>query len=244
MRIYHCLRVLRRFWWFLGSWLGSFTHFLSAVGSVNHGCALYFPCLGRSTGCSRVAQNETPGLPPMGSGQWNVACRMLVPRPGIKPSPAAVEAQNLNHWTARKVPEKGLSSLSPNMMKLWPLIWLTSAYICLCLRERNRQRQMLAWKKRTSFNNKPMGANRPFGLSLFQMSKLRQWDQAVLASSHSQPATEPGSDLRGPASLDTNCKSQVSKTTLGLSNLLQGITELTERCYTHSYSLFLGKDRD
>ena len=31
------------------------------------------------------------------------ACRISVPPPGIKPSPSAVEAQNLNHWTAREV---------------------------------------------------------------------------------------------------------------------------------------------
>ena len=33
-----------------------------------------------------------------------VACRILVPRPGIEPVPPAVEARNLNRWTAREVP--------------------------------------------------------------------------------------------------------------------------------------------
>ena len=33
-----------------------------------------------------------------------MACGILVPRPGIKPIPPAVEAQSLNHWTAREVP--------------------------------------------------------------------------------------------------------------------------------------------
>ena len=33
------------------------------------------------------------------------ACRILVPWLGIKPLPSAVEVQNLNHWTARKVPQ-------------------------------------------------------------------------------------------------------------------------------------------
>ena len=33
-----------------------------------------------------------------------VACRILVPQPGIKPVPPAVEAWSLNHWTAREVP--------------------------------------------------------------------------------------------------------------------------------------------
>ena len=32
------------------------------------------------------------------------ACGVLVPRPGIEPAPTALEAQNLNHWTAREVP--------------------------------------------------------------------------------------------------------------------------------------------
>ena len=36
------------------------------------------------------------------------ACRMLVPWPGIKPMSTAVEARNLNHWTAREVPNLSL----------------------------------------------------------------------------------------------------------------------------------------
>ena len=31
-----------------------------------------------------------------------VACRILVPPPGIKPMPPAVEAWSSNHWTARE----------------------------------------------------------------------------------------------------------------------------------------------
>ena len=33
-----------------------------------------------------------------------VACGILVPQPGIKPAPPAVEAQSLNHWITREVP--------------------------------------------------------------------------------------------------------------------------------------------
>ena len=33
-----------------------------------------------------------------------VVCRILVPQPRIEPTPSAVEAQNLNHWTVREVP--------------------------------------------------------------------------------------------------------------------------------------------
>ena len=40
-----------------------------------------------------------------------VACRISVPRPGIKPTPPAVEAWRPNHWTTREVPSH-LTSLS------------------------------------------------------------------------------------------------------------------------------------
>ena len=33
-----------------------------------------------------------------------MACGILVPQPGIEPTPLAVEAWSLNHWTAREVP--------------------------------------------------------------------------------------------------------------------------------------------
>ena len=33
-----------------------------------------------------------------------MACRILVPRPGIEPLAPAVVAQRLSHWTAREVP--------------------------------------------------------------------------------------------------------------------------------------------
>ena len=34
-----------------------------------------------------------------------VAYGILVPRPGIKPVPPALEAQSLNHWATREVPD-------------------------------------------------------------------------------------------------------------------------------------------
>ena len=34
----------------------------------------------------------------------HVACRILVPRPGIEPQLPIVEVWSLNHWTAREVP--------------------------------------------------------------------------------------------------------------------------------------------
>ena len=33
------------------------------------------------------------------------ACEILIPWPGIKPMPPAVEAQSVNHWTSREVPQ-------------------------------------------------------------------------------------------------------------------------------------------
>ena len=35
----------------------------------------------------------------------SMALVILVPGPGIEPSPPALEAQNLNHWSTREVPE-------------------------------------------------------------------------------------------------------------------------------------------
>ena len=36
----------------------------------------------------------------------HMACRILVPQPGIELVPPAVEARSLNHWTTREIPEK------------------------------------------------------------------------------------------------------------------------------------------
>ena len=33
-----------------------------------------------------------------------MACRLLVPWPGIKPAPSAADTQSFNHWTAKEVP--------------------------------------------------------------------------------------------------------------------------------------------
>ena len=35
-------------------------------------------------------------------------CGILVPQPGIEPTPPAVEAQSLNHWTTSEVPGPGI----------------------------------------------------------------------------------------------------------------------------------------
>ena len=39
-----------------------------------------------------------------------MACRTLVPQPGMEPVPPAVEVQSTNHWTAREFPVNGLNA--------------------------------------------------------------------------------------------------------------------------------------
>ena len=71
----------------------------------------------------------------------HAACGILVPQPGIEPfpPPAAVEAQSINHWTAREVPVTHLlkresypdSGLWTDRM--WGLL-LTILITCVCAR--------------------------------------------------------------------------------------------------------------
>ena len=35
---------------------------------------------------------------------YHIACGILVPQPGIRPEPLALEARSLYHWTTREVP--------------------------------------------------------------------------------------------------------------------------------------------
>ena len=35
---------------------------------------------------------------------YRMACRILVPRPGIEPAPSTVKAWSPDHWTAREFP--------------------------------------------------------------------------------------------------------------------------------------------
>ena len=39
-----------------------------------------------------------------------LACRILVPQPGIEPMPPAVEARSPNHWATREVPDQVFSN--------------------------------------------------------------------------------------------------------------------------------------
>ena len=49
------------------------------------------------------------------------ACEILVPRPGIKPTPLALEVRSFNHWTAREVPVVKFLILSPGGMQ-WKVL--------------------------------------------------------------------------------------------------------------------------
>ena len=57
-----------------------------------------------------------------------MACRILVPQPGIKPTPPALEAWSLNHWMAREVPVVPISfevkGLSEIYIQCLAHIWL------------------------------------------------------------------------------------------------------------------------
>ena len=67
------------------------------------------------------------------------ACEILVPWPGIEPAPPALEAQSLNHWTAREVPERLFicllaickSSLGKCLFKSFAR-FLTVLFFCWC----------------------------------------------------------------------------------------------------------------
>ena len=48
----------------------------------------------------------------------HVACRILIPRPGIGPALPAVEARSPNHWTAREVPMPQIFEMSQFFLPL------------------------------------------------------------------------------------------------------------------------------
>ena len=45
-------------------------------------------------------------------------CRILVPPPGIKPAPPAVEARSVKHWTTRELPDLVFFHLQPKEANL------------------------------------------------------------------------------------------------------------------------------
>ena len=47
-----------------------------------------------------------------------MASGILVPQPGIEPMPPEVEAQSLNHWTAREIPQSFILDCNNSNCKL------------------------------------------------------------------------------------------------------------------------------
>ena len=50
-----------------------------------------------------------------GHATQHVECGILVPWPGIEPTPPALEAWNLNHWTNRDIPDKHVLNKSQHI---------------------------------------------------------------------------------------------------------------------------------
>ena len=129
-------------------------------------------------------------------------CGILVHWPGIEPVPPAVEAQSLNHWTTREVLERGLLSPSPNMMGLWPLPWLASAHICLCVCTWGTGRDKCSLRRKELHFTKRL--QEPRDHLAYPPRFTDEQTEAVRPSAScqlTQPATEPGPEHRGPASL-------------------------------------------
>lgn len=57
---------------------------------------------------------------------WNMACGILIPWPGIKPTYPTLGVWSLNHWTARKIPP--ILSFLPLSAHRWCLTLLISNY--------------------------------------------------------------------------------------------------------------------
>ena len=64
-----------------------------------------------------------------------VECGILVPQPGIKPVPPAVEVQSSNHWTTKEVPElfllkKSLSRVVCCVVFPWEATHVARHWLC------------------------------------------------------------------------------------------------------------------
>ena len=52
----------------------------------------------------------------------HVACRILVPWPGIEPVTPALGACSLNHWTTREIPDHSFLSAVPHVSSIFPFL--------------------------------------------------------------------------------------------------------------------------
>ena len=60
-----------------------------------------------------------------------IACRVLVPQPGIEPRPPTVEALSPNHWTTSEIPKSFFKNV--NYSHFWE-IWILNTGIWLLLK--------------------------------------------------------------------------------------------------------------
>ena len=60
-------------------------------------------------------------------GHNHKACRILALQPGIEPVPPAVEAQSLNRWTTREVPQTGILKQNPHIHAISSI-----KFFCIC----------------------------------------------------------------------------------------------------------------
>ena len=78
-------------------------------------------------------------------------CGLLVPRPGIEPAPPALEAQSLNHWTAREILDQSLlipQLVLPHLFPTFSLYWLHSRVSCSKLFHLRRRENPIKWKSK------------------------------------------------------------------------------------------------
>ena len=105
------------------------------------------------------------------------ACRILVPRPGMEPTPPAVEAQSPNYWTARQVPPFWNLVVVQLLTHVWVFMtpWTTAhqAYLSFTIS------QSLLKLMFNMFNaiqpSHPLLPPSPLALNLSQHQGLFQW---------------------------------------------------------------------
>ena len=109
-----------------GSNTGVGCHFLLQCMKVKSESEVAQSCLTLSNpmGCS-LSGSSVHGIFQARVLEWGAiafsgleACRVLVSRSGIKSMPPSVEAQSLNHWTAREIPQSFILDCNNSNCKL------------------------------------------------------------------------------------------------------------------------------
>ena len=114
------------------------------------------------------------------------AWRILVPRPGIKPTPTAVEAQSLNHWTAREF-----------------LSWGVSCCCCCCVTSvvsdsvRPHRRQPTGLPRPWDSPGKNTGVGCHFLLQCMKVKSQSEVTQSCSTLSDPMDCSLPGSSIHG-----------------------------------------------